>query len=233
MHQQNARALDPRREAHDAEVTLGMTAEHHTAHHRTGNPRLDLILGLSAMFVSVVSLGVAIQHGHAMDRLVAANSWPFLMYTTANRDSQGHERISLTLMNQGVGPARIETFEAWWQNQPVTSALDLLTRCCGLDSDTGDRAAPMPHGTVSLGAVAPLVLRPGDSQTFLTLDRSEANAEIWQRLNAARIQIKMRACYCSVFDECWVSDLQHTNAQRAKSCPAVKVPFEVPANWSQ
>jgi hypothetical protein len=50
-----------------------------------------------------------------MDRLVAANSWPFLMYSTDNMDPQGNRRISLKVENAGVGPARIQTFEVWWQ----------------------------------------------------------------------------------------------------------------------
>ena len=36
----------------------------------------------------------------------------------------------------------------------------------------------------------------------------------------------MRVCYCSVFDECWLSDLKTMNPPQVKSCPAPKVPFE-------
>ena len=65
-----------------------MTPEHETPHraHGTGHRWLDLTLALSAMFVSIVSLILAVHSGHAMDRLVAANSWPFLLYDTENRD---------------------------------------------------------------------------------------------------------------------------------------------------
>jgi hypothetical protein len=74
-----------------------MTPERETPHvaHGTGHRWLDLTLALSAMLVSIVSLAVAVHHGNAMDRLVAANSWPFLMYDTDNIDPQGHRRILL------------------------------------------------------------------------------------------------------------------------------------------
>jgi hypothetical protein len=207
--------------------------DHEAPHaaHATGRRWLDLTLALSAMFVSIVSLAVAVHHGNAMDRLVAANSWPFLMYGTSNLDPQGNRRISLSVENAGVGPARIQTFEVWWQGQPVSNAPELLARCCMTDSK-----AQIDHSTARalhlvIGQIASRVMRAGDLETFLSLELKEANADVWRRLDIARGQIKMRACYCSVFDECWETDLVQTSARRVRNCPAPKVPFTVPASW--
>ena len=210
-----------------------MTPEHDTAHvaHHTGHRWLDLTLALSAMFVSLVSLGVAVHHGIAMDRLVAANSWPFLTYGTSNQDAQGHPRITLQVENAGVGPARIETFEVWWQDQPVASAGDLLARCCMPDAPAPLDPSAARALRLSVGMVAPSVLRAGDAQSFITLEQTAANADVWHRLDAARMQIRMRTCYCSVFDECWEADPRQTDAKSVGSCPAAKVPFVVPENW--
>jgi hypothetical protein len=210
-----------------------MTPEHETPHaaHSTGHRWLDLTLALSAMFVSIVSLVLAVHSGNAMDRLVAANSWPFLMYDTDNIDPQGNRRISLKVENSGIGPARIQTFEVWWQGQPVSTTPELLQRCCMTDSN-----APMDQSTARslnlvIGQIASRVLRAGDAEAFLSLELKEANADIWHRLDRARMQLKMRACYCSVFDECWQTDLVETSARRVRSCPAVKVPFTAPTHW--
>lgn len=210
-----------------------MTPEHETPHaaHRIGSRWLDLSMALSAIFISLVSLAVAVHHGAVMNRLVAANSWPYLTYTTDNLDVQGHRNIALKVDNPGIGPARIETFEVWWQGQPVASADELLRRCCM--PDAAGRIDPQTVRTMNLsvGIIAPSVMRAGGEQSFLSLGFTEANAAVWHRLDAARMQIKMRACYCSVFDECWESDLWHTGTTDVKSCPAVKVPFTVPAWW--
>jgi hypothetical protein len=210
-----------------------MKPEHETPHvdHGTGRRWLDLTLALSAMFVSIVSLAVAVHHGNAMDRLVAANSWPFLMYGTSNLDPQGNRRISLSVENAGVGPARIQTFEVWWQGQPVASAPELLQRCCMTDSKT-----PIDSSTARLlhlvtGQVASRVMRAGEAEDFLSLELKDTNADIWHRLDIARLQLKMRACYCSVFDECWETDLEQTSARRVRTCPAAKVPFKEPKHW--
>ena len=210
-----------------------MTPERETAHfaHGTGRPWLDLTLALSAIFISIISLIVAVRHGAAMDRLVAANSWPFLTYATTNQDAKGDPRISLRVENAGVGPARIETFEVWWGDQPIASSLDLLRHCCMSDPGVQIDRATARAMRLSVGVIAPSVLRAGDAQTFLSLERTDANAEIWNRLDTARIKIRMRACYCSVFDECWESDLVETNTKEVKVCPVPKVPFHLSESW--
>jgi hypothetical protein len=210
-----------------------MKPEHETPHaaHGTGSRWLDLTLALSAMFVSIVSLAVAVHHGNAMDRLVAANSWPFLMYGTSNLDPQGNRRISLSVENAGVGPARIQTFEVWWQGQPVSSAAELLSRCCMTDSKVQIDRFTARALNLTIGQIASRVMRPGDEETFLGLELKDANADIWHRLDSARLQLKMRACYCSVFDECWETDLEQTSAKRVRTCPAAKVPFTLPTHW--
>ena len=210
-----------------------MKPEHETPHvaHGTGSRWLDLTLALSAMFVSIVSLAVAVHHGNAMDRLVTANSWPFLMYGTDNLDAQGIRRISLKVENDGIGPARIETFEVWWQGQPVSTGPELLRRCCMTDSQPPIDSSTARSLNLVIGQVASRVMRAGESEAFLSLELKDANADIWHRLDVARLQLKLRACYCSVFNECWETDLEHTSASRVGTCPAVQVPFTIPADW--
>ncbi len=183
------------------------------------------------MFVSIVSLAVAIHHGNAMDRLVEANSWPFLTYGTGDLDEQSRRRIWLKVENAGVGPARIETFEVWWHGEPVPTAVELLRRCCLKDASVQLDPAAMHAMHITLSTVAPSVLRAGDELTFLGLERTDANADVWDRLDMERVQIRMRACYCSVFEECWLADLRETTATEVRRCPAARVPFGVPMLW--
>ena len=210
-----------------------MTPEHETVHvpHSTGHRWVDMAVALSALFVSIVSLALAVHHGDAMDRLVAANSWPFLMYDTESIDPQGNRRISLKIENSGVGPARIQTFEVWWQGQPVSTASELLQRCCMTDAKAPIDPATARSLDLVIGQIASRVLRAGAAESFLSLELKETNADIWHRLDIARLQLKMRACYCSVFDECWETDLVQTSAKRLRSCPAARVPFTVPTRW--
>lgn len=210
-----------------------MTPEREVTHHphHTGYRWLDLTLALSAMFVSVVSLIVAVRHGQAMDRLVAANSWPFLTYASDNEGPDGRQRITLRIENAGIGPARIQTFELWWQGQPVASADELLARCCMLQRHAPLALADLKALDLYVGIVAPAVLRAGDAQNILSLERTDANADVWDRLDKARLNLTMRACYCSVFDECWISNLLETDTTDVATCPAARVPFVLPERW--
>jgi hypothetical protein len=77
----------------------------HPSH--TGHRWLDIALGLSAMFVSVVSLVVAVEHGRTMQRMADANArmvdenaWPFVEFAERNADEQGNADIRLVLTNR-------------------------------------------------------------------------------------------------------------------------------------
>jgi hypothetical protein len=97
----------------------------HPSH--TGHRWLDIVLGLSAMFVSVVSLVVAVEHGPTMERmadantrLVDANSWPFVQFDSHNVDEQGNAEVRLVLTNDRIGPACVETFELRSDGKPMS-----------------------------------------------------------------------------------------------------------------
>src|SRR5258708_6592955 len=73
--------------------------------HKTGHRIADL------------SMGLAIHHGHAMDRLVEANSRPFLQFISNNADPTANANgvpapvLDVWVDNPGSGPARIEWFK--------------------------------------------------------------------------------------------------------------------------
>ena len=219
--------------------------------HRTGPRPRDLILPVCALFVSVVSLAVAALHGRALEqmaeanaKLVQANSWPFLQFVTTNHDEDGDLIITLGVHNAGVGPAKIESFEVLWQGQPVRNNVELLQRCCGLDparlmtdkavsaKGASERAVATARNASRssiandfMAASEKGVMEAHQQSNFLVLPLTPRTAAVWDRLNTARFQVQTRACYCSVFDECWVSDLRTLDADDVKSCPAPAVPF--------
>jgi hypothetical protein len=195
---------------------------HHPAH--TGRRWLDMVLALSAMFVSVISLIVAVEHGRTMDRLVTANSWPFVQFATHNLDEHDSPMVRLVLTNEGIGPARIETFELWWNGQPMSSPKALMDACC-LTSPV--ERAQQQASTMFVGAAAPNILRAGEHVDFFGVAGNQHNADLFDKLNVERDKITVRVCYCSVFDECWRSSGETTRTDRVAACPTPAVPFQV------
>src|SRR3954469_6138321 len=130
------------------ETTEGTTVdvETHAPHvHKTGHNWVDLIVAFSALFVSVVSLGIGILHGRTMERmaeenarLVAANSWPFMYYAAGTVTTDGVTKAIMKVGNSGVGPAKIETAELTWKGVSYRGPREFLEACCNLKpaSDT-------------------------------------------------------------------------------------------------
>jgi len=201
-------------------VHMGPEGPH--AHPRkTGQARLDLILAISAVFISGVSLYVAIEHGKTERDLVAANSWPFLHQTLSDPvDPDGD--MTFGYMNAGVGPAKVKSFEVLYDGAPVSSVRDLLQRCCGLSAE--DAAKPIKG--LSHDVTVERVLRPGEVATIVTLNRREADPRLVSRYHDAMLHLSFRGCYCSVFDECWTTTLLGTEATPVKTCPKPATPFE-------
>jgi len=206
----------------------------HPAH--TGHSWLDIGLAICAMFVSVITLFVAIEHGRTMQRMadanarmVEANSWPFVAFETHNErgDDQGRGDVRLVLRNQGIGPARIQTFELWYNGQPMSSPKQLFGTCCAI---TPAEREAWQTTVMGVGATAPTILRAGDHTDFLSMpapeDRHKIKMELWRKFNVERDKISVRVCYCSVFDECWIGSGTTTQADRVQSCPAPKVPYQ-------
>jgi len=177
--------------------------------HKTGHSHIDLILGALAVVMSMISVFIAVRHGQTMERLVAANSWPNISYTTGNEGPNGAQIITMELRNTGVGPARIDTFELFYKDRPLNSPAALLAGCCM----TG------PHMPVNSDTSTILneVLPARDAIDFLSLDATK-NPIVWDKLNKERFQVRVRVCYCSVFEECWVKDSRVPRPTRVDEC---------------
>ncbi len=199
------------------ELPVQVTTDEVHAHARhTGYRFLDLALALSAIFISVVSLIVAIEHGRTERELVAANSWPFVQ---ANSSLGGPDGGRLWLSNSGIGPAKLESFEVLYKGEVMPTQRALLQRCCGLSADPIVLRKAQLAGLLPTYRLKNSVMRPGETDAFLTLRASQAPDGMADRMNQAIWSVSFRACYCSVFDECWLSNLQDLHPKRVAACP--------------
>jgi hypothetical protein len=193
--------------------------EAHSHHHHTGLPWLDLILAGSAIFISVVSLIVSIHHGRTMEKLVAANekqveasTLPILRFTTGNV-SENVPAVHFDLHNGGTGPAIIEWFRIKWNGQPATGPNDLLDRCCRANLHTD---VPILRNTAS-----GMTLPAGQSQTIFYIRAAGADPDLYRQLDSeTRFKVEAEGCYCSVLDECWITDFK-VRPRNVKTCETI------------
>ena len=189
-------------------------------HHSTGRRHIDLVLPISALFVSFVSIGIAWHHGrimqelvHQNERLVEANSLPYLQLGGNNID----HRITLSAVNEGVGPAKIMTAEMLVDRRPVGTLDELIDACCG-KGDYSDLYSSPLHGRM---------VRSGDSINFVDVRETPQNRVQVTALNNARRsgRIETRLCYCSVFNDCWLAQSDDPTPNAVDRCVPVPEPY--------
>ena len=209
----------------------GMTVdiETHAPHaHKTGHNWVDLVVAISALFVSVVSLGIGILHGRTMERmaeanarLVAANSWPFMSYGAGTVTTDGVTRVHMQVFNSGVGPAKIESAELTWKGVAYRSDREFLQACCNLE--------PASDTPFDSDVFTNYVLRPGDQVRFLQFSKA-ADPAVFSALQRAILSpdLQLNICYCSIFDECWQGDLTRLGLRpkHVDACMMPSVPFD-------
>ena len=182
--------------------------------------RSEYIASALALVFSAVSLWVAMGTMNANRQMVAAASWPFVQLDSSNTDNDGHLRIQLSLVNSGVGPAKLESFELFWKGKAYESANPLMRDCCGFRGfEVPQPEGEAPRTPLNVGTSTGAVVRAGETHPFLSYALGPDNEKEWRALDRARFQMEFRACYCSVFDDCWSSDLANLHPRRVEHCP--------------
>jgi hypothetical protein len=202
----------------------------HVEHQKTGHRTLDAVVSVCAMITSAVSILLAYHTGHNMERLVHASSWPALQLATGNGSTRDGLQLDFAVINAGVGPAQIHTLEFLCDGATVAWTQDvekLLEACCAeavgqARAAAGKRWEPQ----VSTAPVAGSFLSPRERTGVFSWPRTEADARPWDALDRARVKgrVKMRVCYCSVFDECWIAETNRFPPRPVPSCSSMPSP---------
>jgi len=100
-----------------------------------------MAVAFSAITISVISLFIAVDNGRTERKLVAASSWPFLVFEKSlnGGPEAGSRVVSLGIENGGVGPARVQSAVVRLDGRIVRSREEILSICCGMPS----RPTPM------------------------------------------------------------------------------------------
>ncbi|WP_447764684.1 hypothetical protein [Sphingopyxis panaciterrae] len=170
------------------------------------------VIGLPALIASLALAYFAFVQADATRKMQTGGAMPFVTFGTSNVDDDGKPDISLSLTNNGVGPAILGPMEIRYQGKALASPADLFRACCDVDEAKGLSFATSPSSRIAL--------RPGESLRFIGLPRTPANEQIWKSFNRERWKLKVRACYCSIFNDCWITEGMQGLPKPVKQCPA-------------
>lgn len=186
---------------------------------------LDLALGIAASVVSLVSLWLGLHSAHSMEKLVAANSYPYVELQRSSSMEHFAEktgpwrRVKYMMENNGAGPARIEWVQFNYKGQAVADIEELLQKCCSTE--------PLNrNGVDTRGKIAGTVIRPGATVQMFSWDEPSETNPTFMALHKAMNDISYSACYCSVFDDCYVTGTSDEGKpQPVEQCTPPKVAF--------
>lgn len=176
--------------------------------------RIDLAIAACVVLISLVSLFVAVSANRTQERLLTASVWPSVVFGTSSASNEGVPQVSIDLLNRGIGPARMRWAEVTWRDAPVRNARELLAACCG-------QPAEAELDRVFTSGIQRRVIGADEWITLLRMPRPEPVTPVWTALEASRLEIALRACYCSVLDDCWLLDSRTDHDPTpVRTCPA-------------
>lgn len=192
---------------------------HHPHHRHGGLPRwLELVIAVTALVTSVSSIAIAVHHGHVMEKLVQANSLPYLQGGFSDATPEGERVLSLDLLNRGVGPAHEKSLRVKVDGRYVTSLRELIAASLGADeAEAADEALETLQNRVRTRFVP-----GGQSQMVFRIPKTPESEKYWDRMQAAQGRWGLEYCYCSVFDECWEVLGKWEEPKRVAACARVE-----------
>ncbi len=165
-----------------------------------GLPRwLELVIALTALVTSISSIAIAVHHGRVMERLVQANSIPYLQGGFSDTTFDGKPILTLDLLNRGVGPAHEKSLRVKVGDQYVRSFEELMATSLGPDRPKEAHELLRPIWN----RVSTRFIPGGQSQTVFRVAKTPENATLWDQFAKDQVRWEIDFCYCSIFNECW------------------------------
>ncbi len=183
-------------------------------------------LAIGAVVIAAASLWIAVATEHTNRQIVAASSWPFLEQYFSDATYTGRKLLTVNVVNAGIGPAKVESVELFWHGKAYRSARELLRDCCGYNPSLSQN----PEFIVS--TLDGWVMRPGETIHLIWYPYPAGDPGPWKKFNSvlesrqAGAPPQLRICYCSAFNQCWITKGHELNPPRVAACPVPKVVYQ-------
>jgi len=152
------------------------------------------LIALSAVLLSVCGLFVSLYETSLMRQEQRASVWPRVSIGFTINDTL----VTFIAENAGVGPARVQSAEIRHNDSTMVNWSELMRRTS---------SGPLSVSS-SLNLVNGRVMSPEKRVEFAKLDFRDEQQAAALAESVLDGTTDIRACYCSVYNECWVTSLQ-------------------------
>ena len=150
----------------------------------------EWLIALSAVLVSVATMGVYIYQAKIMQAQQLASVWPYIEWTTTFSYDNG---VYLSVVNKGVGPARVNETHLFLDGKEIADDRELLRILTNGKSDSL---------SIFGSVVNYRVLAPGEEVRLFHMTGKGININ---KMIESFKRVQYTVCYCSIYDECWTS----------------------------
>ena len=171
--------------------------------HRFGGNAVSLV----AIGLSIAALLISVMEVLAIKDEQRAQVWPYLEVS----ESYSGDGFSLYVSNKGIGPARVRSAHMLLDGEVVTD-LDAASL------DTLGEADAFGYDLYRSSNPAPGVMSPDERITLFGVPWEARTRKLTQ---AWFDRVEIEVCYCSVYDDCWVSRLGGDEPQPVNRCAAM------------
>lgn len=173
---------------------------------------INLMVAVCAVLISAASFYATYVQSTAAERQVKAETWPYLQINSGNFKIESREFVLYWRMqNAGVGPAHVKSFQMFYDGQAVRSINSVLRLCCLEEGETPfdeNGRVTAKFSNVVTGNPVPAIIPAGEDKLVFSVPKTEANEDLWNKLDIERFKLTATGCYCSLLDECFQTDFE-------------------------
>ncbi len=159
---------------------------------------IELLLGISAIFLSLAALVVSIFQTKIAREQQQASVWPYLQVVAANYDRELHYGLE----NKGVGPAIIKEYKLSYKGKAYPSIKPLFWEQIGVNTPGGKGFAEVETGDV---------FKSGEDFEILFVSRSDSIIQKASKM-LSDTSFRLRIRYADVYGNCWQLDRNKVTA---------------------
>ncbi len=175
--------------------------------------RVDLVIAICALLISSLATAASWWQSRVVAEQLSAQVWPYVSFA----ESYGDDTVSISISNDGLGPAVLRTAAVLVDGKPQASFVDAMHALIGPHlvqraKRAGDKALRAGYTTGGPGTV----LRAGATATVFSLHSRTFAPQVGR----ASTRLQLRACYCSIEGACWSKDSRTDDPRPVRVCPA-------------
>lgn len=161
----------------------------------------ETVGSITAIVVGVAALFVAWDEARSVRRQQAASVLPIVKMETPFMNGDDERSFRIEVRNVGVGPAFFDRADILWDGELVTVAEELKFNAQEAAGEAGFWTSELDG----------YVLGGGESMLLyeVTWEPGAKGAEqrAYEVAALIRRSVQVEACYCSVYDDCWRTEL--------------------------